>query len=234
MPEINPRKVLVFTGAGVSAESGVPTFRDTNGLWANYDHMLLASTTGWLNHPEAVLDFYNTRRAAMAKVSPNEAHLAIAALERAYEVVVITQNIDNLHEQAGSTNVLHLHGQIDWAKGSNAASSRIFIGSSPIALGQLCAEGTQLRPDVVWFGETPHHMEAAKQHFSTAAKVLVVGTSLSVQPAAGLLKHARGRAEKRIVNTQYAKPPWGYRLKVGLATVEVPAIVEGWLKESSY
>ena len=165
----------------------------------------------------------------MSTAAPNAAHLAIAALEKSYEVVVITQNIDNLHEQAGSSHVLHLHGQIAWARSSIEPHSRIEIGAQPIELGQLCPAGTQLRPDVVWFGEVPKHLDEAKQHFATAAKVLVVGTSLTVQPAAGLLSRARGRAEKRIVNTIWSKPPWGYHIRVGLATEEVPNICYEWL-----
>ena len=129
-------KIVIFTGSGISAESGISTYRGTEGLWANYDRAYLASIRGWRDDRRLVLDFYNARRTSMSAAVPNEAHLAIAALEQSYDVVVITQNIDNLHEQAGSTNVLHLHGQIDWARGSETSEYRQHIGAQPIEIGR--------------------------------------------------------------------------------------------------
>lgn len=226
---INPRKIVVFTGAGVSAESGLQTFRDANGLWNNYPVSLVATPQGWLNDPELVLDFYNQRRAELDKVEPNPAHIAIAALEEKYDVVVITQNVDNLHERAGSSQVIHLHGELTKAR-STFDDQVQEIGSKPIKLGDLCPNGHQLRPHIVWFGEEVPFIELCRQHFQTAARVLIVGSSLSVFPAAGLLKHARYHAEKVVVSMEVDKLPFGYKFLRGKAGSLVPVICENWLK----
>lgn len=229
---INPRKIVVFTGAGVSAESGLQTFRDANGLWNNYPVSLVATPQGWLSDPEFVLDFYNQRRAELDKVEPNPAHIAIAALEEKYEVVVITQNVDNLHERAGSSQVIHLHGELTKAR-STFDNQVQDIGYNPIKLGDLCPKGYQLRPHIVWFGEEVPFIDICRQHFQTAARVLIVGSSLSVFPAAGLLKHARYQAEKQVVSMEVDKLPFGYKFLRGKAGSLVPVICENWLKRQS-
>ncbi|SHG65819.1 Sir2 family NAD-dependent protein deacetylase [Massilia sp. CF038] len=231
-PEVQPNKIVVLSGSGLSAESGLPTFRDSNGLWNQYAWHEVASPEGWQARPEAVLAFYNERRAKAAAVAPNAAHRAIAALEQAYEVVVVTQNVDDLHERAGSTNILHVHGELIYARGTSDARLRYRIDAAPITLGQLCEHGTQLRPDIVWFGEPTQFMEEARAHVASAAKVLVVGTSLSVYPAAGLVKAARGRAEKVLNCLDFDKVPFGYTFMQGKATEVVPALVNTWLNQA--
>ena len=152
-------KIAILSGSGLSAESGLPTFRDAAGLWRQHSWQDLASPEGWRANPALVLEFYNERRARAWSAQPNAAHLAIAALERKYEVVVVTQNVDALHERAGSTTVLHVHGELSYARGTGPARQRYRIDGAPIELGQLCEEGTQLRPDIVWFGEETQFME---------------------------------------------------------------------------
>lgn len=229
--EIQTNKIVVLSGAGISAESGIPTFRDANGLWHNYSWEAVASPSGWRAHPEVVLEFYNERRLQAAEAQPNAAHLALAELESAYEVVVITQNVDDLHERAGSSNVIHVHGQLNHARGTSEARRRYRIDAAPIQLGQLCEDGTQLRPDIVWFGEDVEYLEESRKHIATAAKVLVVGTSLTVFPAASLVKAARGRAEKILVALAMDKLPHGFRFMRGKASSIVPFLCQGWLAE---
>jgi len=231
-PEVLPNKLVVFSGSGVSAESGLPTFRDANGLWNSYSWEEVSSPDGWKKNPEAVLAFYNERRLKAWHAAPNAAHIAIASLEAAYKVVVITQNVDELHERSGSSKVIHVHGEIAYARGTSEARKRYRIEGSPIAIGQLCEEGSQLRPDVVWFGENVEFLEEAKSHIATAGKVLVVGTSLSVFPVASLVKAARGRAEKVIVSLEVTKPPYGYTFIRGKATEAVPLLASKWLAEA--
>lgn len=231
-PEIQPNKIVVLSGSGLSAESGLPTFRDSNGLWNEYAWHEVASPQGWEARPEAVLAFYNERRLKASKAVPNAAHLAIASLEAAYEVVVITQNVDELHELAGSTKIIHLHGQLAYARGTSCSPKRYRIGSAPISLGQLCEDGTQLRPDIVWFGENTQHIDEARQHVASAAKVLVVGTSLTVHPAASLVKVARGRAEKVINCLDIGRVPFGFTFLRGNATSVIPMLTEEWLSEA--
>ena len=158
------QRVVVLSGSGLSAESGLPTFRDSAGLWNQYDWRELASPEGWHRHPQVVLAFYNERRARAWAAHPNAAHLAIFALEREFDVVVITQNVDSLHERAGSTRVLHVHGELAFARGTGGNRRRYRIDGAPIELGQTCEDGTQLRPDIVWFGEETQHMEEASEH----------------------------------------------------------------------
>jgi len=232
-PELQPNKIVVLSGSGVSAESGLPTFRDSGGLWRTYSWQEVASPEGWKLRPEAVLDFYNERRLKAWQASPNAAHLAIASLEAAYEVVVITQNVDELHERAGSRNVIHVHGQLAYARGTSEARKRYRIDDSPIELGQLCEDGTQLRPDIVWFGEEVEFFEEARHHVATAARVLVVGTSLSVFPVASLVRVARGRAEKVLVAFEVEKRPYGYSFLQGKATEVLPKLADRWLREAT-
>lgn len=227
---IDPNKIVVFTGAGVSAESGLKTFRDSNGLWNNYSIEQVATPQAWRANPELVLDFYNMRRNELNHVEPNPAHIAIAQLEKQYDVVVITQNVDNLHERAGSTKVIHVHGELTKARsiGDNAVYD---IGTKPIALGDLCPNGHQLRPHIVWFGEEVLFIDECREHLQTANKVLGIGSSLTVFPAAGLLKQARFNAEKIIVSMEVDKIPFGYKFLRGKAASLVPVICENWIKK---
>lgn len=229
--EVRSNKIAVLSGSGVSAESGLPTFRDSNGLWNSYSWQEVASPEGWKIRPEAVLEFYNERRNKAWLAEPNLAHKAIAELENHFEVVVITQNVDSLHERAGSTNVIHLHGELAYARGTSAIPKRYMIGGGPIEIGQLCEDGTQLRPDIVWFGEQLNNFEIARSHFETAATVLVVGTSLSVFPAASLVKYARGRADKVFVSLEIDKKPFGFKCLRGTATNLVPVICRDWVRK---
>lgn len=229
--DIRTNKIVVFTGAGISAESGIKTFRDSDGLWENVPVELVASPSGWHHDPALVLDFYNQRRNEIFAAQPNAAHLAIAELEKHFEVVIITQNIDNLHERAGSSQVIHVHGEITKAQSSLDSSITYDIGDSPILMGQKCELNSQLRPHIVWFGEMPLRLDEAKTHLRDAAYVLVVGTSLVVEPAASLLKKARYRAKKVIVTLQLDKIPFGYQLLRGKASSLVPSVCQDWAKE---
>jgi len=192
------RKIAVLTGAGVSAESGISTFRDSNGLWENYNVEDVASIEGWYRNPGLMLDFYNARRRQLAEVKPNAAHLAIAALENDYDVTVITQNVDNLHERAGSTRIIHLHGELTKVRPEDCCNEQdgfseesVFdIGYDEIHLGDKAPDGAQLRPHIVWFGEAVPKMEQAINAVEKADIMLIVGTSLQVYPAAGLYRYA--------------------------------------------
>lgn len=183
------KNIVVLTGAGVSAESGIATFRDAGGLWEGHDVMEVASPEGWRANPELVLDFYNKRRAQLKEVEPNKAHHCIAALERNYKVQVITQNVDDLHERAGSTQVLHLHGELLKARSSTNASD-IRDWTEDITTTDKCAAESQLRPHIVWFGEEVPAMDVAMELMQNADAVIIVGTSLQVYPAAGLMNFA--------------------------------------------
>jgi len=230
-PDIQPNKIAVLTGAGVSAESGLPTFRDSNGLWNSYSWQEVASPEGWRVRPEAVLEFYNERRQKAWRASPNAGHEAIASLEAAFEVVVVTQNVDELHERAGSHHVIHLHGELAYARGTSAARRRYRIEGEPLSMGQLCEDGTQLRPDIVWFGEEVQFFEEARAHVASAARVLVVGTSLSVFPAASLVTVARARAQKVLVSLEMERLPYGFEFLRGKAAEVLPALAAKWLEE---
>jgi NAD-dependent deacetylase len=223
-------KVVVFSGAGVSAESGLKTFRDMGGLWKEYAIGDVASPEGWRRNPSAVLDFYNERRRAVLAAEPNAAHIAIARLQDAFDVVVITQNIDDLHKRAGSRNVIHVHGEILKARSSIDPSLIYSLNKPTIELGELCEKGSQLRPDVVWFGEEVRHMDVSVEHFSTAPRIITVGTSLTVFPAAGLVKNARSSAEKYLISPEPQKVPYGFRFLRGQAATVVPHVVTCWLE----
>ncbi len=192
------KKIVVLTGAGVSAESGITTFRDSDGLWENHKVEDVASIEGWYRNPAMVLDFYNQRRAQLAEVKPNAAHLAIADLEKEYDVTVVTQNVDNLHERAGSTRIIHLHGELTKVRPENCCNEMdgfseetVFdIGAGPVHISDLAPNGAQLRPHIVWFGEAVPKIEAAIDAVEAADMLLIVGTSLQVYPAAGLYRYA--------------------------------------------
>lgn len=208
----------------------MPTFRDANGLWRNHDWRQLASPDGWRKHPELVLEFYNERRAQAAAAQPNAAHRALAELESKYEVVVVTQNVDDLHERAGSTRIVHLHGQLTWARGTSPRRLRRHIGAAPIRMGDLCEDGSQLRPDIVWFGEAVPAMDEAAEEVADADKVLVVGTSLTVYPAASLTEYARADAEKVLCSPEIEALPRGYEWLRGTAVTTIPGLVRRWLE----
>lgn len=227
---MHKEKIVVLTGAGISAESGLSTFRDSGGLWENYSVYEVATPEGWDANPELVLEFYNQRRGKVAGASPNAAHRALARLEKKFEVIIITQNVDNLHERAGSTQVVHLHGEITKARSTADPNLIIEIGSKDLVLGDLCEHGSQLRPHIVWFGESVQHLEEATSHVEQAEKVLVVGTSLSVYPAAGLVDNCRPTAEQILVAPEVDRVPAGFQFYPGKATEFVPRIVENWLK----
>lgn len=197
MPDL---KIVVISGAGISAESGLSTFRDAGGLWEGYEINEVASIQGWEKDPENVLDFYNLRRKQAAEAQPNAAHKALADLEEHFEVSIVTQNVDDLHERAGSTQVLHLHGELKKARSVEDESIVIDIGSDPIKLGDTAKDGAQLRPHVVWFGEMVPMIEPAAIEVSTADILIVVGTSLVVYPAAGLIDYAIPIIPKYIVD----------------------------------
>ena len=192
------KKIVVLTGAGVSAESGISTFRDSDGLWENFRVEDVASIEGWYRDPAVVMDFYNQRRAQLSEVRPNAAHLAIADLEKEYDVTVVTQNVDNLHERAGSTKIIHLHGELTKVRPENCCNEMdgfseetVFdIGTEPVHIGDLAPNGAQLRPHIVWFGEAVPKIEAAIDAVEAADILLIVGTSLQVYPAAGLYRYA--------------------------------------------
>lgn len=180
------KKVVVLTGAGISAESGISTFRDSNGLWENHDIMEVASPKGWKANPELVLNFYNLRRRQLKEVQPNSAHYFLKDLEEKYKVVIITQNVDDLHERAGSSKVIHLHGELRKAR-SERSEDLILDWEDDINPGDLADDGAQLRPHIVWFGEMVPMMETAIQEVESADMMLVIGTSLQVYPAASLI-----------------------------------------------
>lgn len=181
------KKLAVLTGAGISAESGIKTFRDSGGLWEEYDVMDVASIDGWNKNQKLVLEFYNQRRRQLETVEPNTAHRILAELEKDFDVNVITQNVDNLHERAGSTNVLHLHGLLTQARSMIDPSLVYDIGCNDIQMGQTCELGSQLRPNIVWFGEAVPLIPTAAELIEQADILAVVGTSLNVYPAAGLV-----------------------------------------------
>lgn len=183
------KKVIVLTGAGISAESGISTFRDSDGLWEHYRVEDVATHEAYLHNPELVLDFYNERRRQLFKAQPNEGHRQLVRLENCYDVHIITQNIDNLHEQAGSSQVLHLHGELTKARSDHNPNLIIDIGERDIRLGDKAPDGTQLRPHIVWFGEAVPNIEPAATLCEQADFFVVIGTSMNVYPAAGLIHY---------------------------------------------
>ena len=183
------KNIVVLSGAGMSAESGISTFRDKNGLWENHDIMEVASPEGWRKNPQLVLEFYNQRRRQLRQVDPNEGHLLLAKLESQYHIDIVTQNVDNLHERAGSTRVLHLHGELTKVR-SVADEHTLYEQFDDLQWGDTDAHGTQLRPHIVWFGEEVPAIEEAIPLLAKADLVLVIGTSMQVYPAAGLLDYA--------------------------------------------
>ncbi|MCK0109349.1 NAD-dependent deacylase [Flavobacteriaceae bacterium S0825] len=182
------KHIVVLTGAGISAESGIKTFRDADGLWEGHDVMEVASPQGFAANPELVLDFYNQRRKQLFEVQPNHAHKALANLEKDYNVTIVTQNVDDLHERAGSSNVLHLHGELLKVR-STYDEFDIRVWKHDLVLGDVCSKGHQLRPHIVWFGEAVPMIEKAVDICQTADVLIIIGTSMQVYPAASLMHY---------------------------------------------
>jgi NAD-dependent deacetylase len=194
------KKLIVLTGAGVSAESGISTFRDSNGLWENHDIMDVASPQGWKKNRSLVLNFYNQRRKQLQDCIPNEAHLTLAELENHLDVHIITQNVDNLHERAGSSSILHLHGELAKAQSSLDPSLIYPLEHWEIMEGDQCEKGSQLRPFIVWFGEEVPMMIPAIDLAKSADYFLILGTSLQVYPAASLIDFVPYSAKKYLID----------------------------------
>ncbi|RLZ07317.1 SIR2 family NAD-dependent protein deacylase [Faecalibacter macacae] len=188
------KKIVVLTGAGISAESGISTFRDANGLWENHDIMEVASIEGWNANPQLVLDFYNVRRAQLKSVKPNSAHYFLANLDSNHDVTIITQNVDDLHERGGSSKIIHLHGELNKVR-SVRNDEVTFDCTENIFLGDLAKDGGQLRPHIVWFGEMVPMMDAAIEETLQADIFIIIGTSLQVYPAASLLDYTKTDAK---------------------------------------
>ena len=182
------KKIVVLTGAGISAESGIRTFRDSNGLWEGHDVMEVASPQGWHNNKELVLDFYNQRRKQLLQVKPNNAHNLLVQLEKQYNVEIITQNVDDLHERAGSTNVLHLHGELFKVR-SISNENLVYTWTKDLKIGDNCESGSQLRPHIVWFGEAVPMLNKAIEITKKANILVIIGTSMQVYPAASLIHY---------------------------------------------
>ncbi|MFY0598852.1 MAG: NAD-dependent deacylase [Cyclobacteriaceae bacterium] len=194
------KKIVVLTGAGISAESGIRTFRDAGGLWEGHDVMEVASPEGWRKNRPLVLDFYNQRRKQALTAQPNAGHVELANLEKDFEVVIVTQNVDNLHEKAGSTNVLHLHGELFKVRSSFDENLIYDLDGWELKEGDKCEKGSQLRPHIVWFGEMVPMMEPAIEQAMQADIFMVVGTSLLVYPAAGLMNYTSDEVPKFIID----------------------------------
>jgi NAD-dependent deacetylase len=227
--------LVVLTGAGISAESGLKTFRDSDGLWEEYDVMEVASYSGWLRNPSLVMDFYNKRRSQLKNAQPNAAHYAIAELENKYDVHVITQNVDDLHERAGSTNVLHLHGELTKVRSVKYPELVYTIGYNDVKLGDLCEKGEQLRPHIVWFGEEVPLIERAAEIVSQASYLLIIGTSMQVYPAAGLIHFKPEHCTVYIIDPKadntYSSNTHIIKEKAGKA---VPMLVKQLLTNTTY
>lgn len=193
-------KVVCFSGAGMSAESNLSTFRDAGGLWEKNRIEDVATPDAWQRNPERVLNFYNQRRKQLFTVEPNAAHLALAELEKIIDLRIITQNVDNLHERAGSSNVMHVHGELMKAQSELDPSYVVELEDWQLQIGDKCPRGGQLRPHVVWFGEPVEKMEAAYQLVAKADLLLVVGTSLEVYPAAGLVTSVNPHVTKLLID----------------------------------
>lgn len=184
-------RIVVLTGAGISAESGIKTFRDSGGLWEEYDIMEVATYEAWQRNRDLVIEFYNQRRKQLHEVEPNAAHYALVKLEEKYDVQIVTQNVDDLHERAGSKNVMHLHGELKKVRSTVDEELVYELDGWELKVGDKCEKGSQLRPHIVWFGEPVPMIYEAAQLTSTADILIVIGTSLNVYPAAGLVGYAK-------------------------------------------
>ncbi|MDM1296367.1 NAD-dependent deacylase [Sphingobacterium sp. N143] len=228
------KNIVILTGAGISAESGIPTFRDANSLWEGHDVMEVASLAGWKKNPSLVQEFYNLRRKAASSAKPNAAHLALKKLESVYHVTIVTQNVDLLHEQAGSSHIIHLHGRLDQAKSSIDDRLIYPVLGNEIRMGDLCEKGSQLRPNIVWFGEAVPEIEHAMTQVSKADILLIIGTSLQVYPAAGLKEFAPTHCRIYLIDQKI--PEIMVLNKVHcveeVATIAVPILVDQLLEQA--
>ncbi|MEJ7780436.1 MAG: NAD-dependent deacylase [Daejeonella sp.] len=225
------KKAVVLTGAGISAESGLKTFRDAGGLWEGHNIYDVATPEAWRRDPELVQQFYNERRRAVLEASPNAAHYALVKLEEKFDVTIITQNIDDLHERAGSSNILHLHGIITKAQSDKIASLTYTIPGWELKMGEFCEFGSQLRPHVVWFGEAVPMIEQAAAICYAADIFIVIGTSLQVYPAAGLIDLIPDNASKFLVDLHDSgKSGKDIEKIIERSSVGVPMLVEKLLK----
>ncbi|MDB5115041.1 MAG: cobB [Mucilaginibacter sp.] len=226
------KKIVVLTGAGISAESGLRTFRDSDGLWEGYDIQEVATPQAWDWNPILVQDFYNMRRKDVLETKPNAAHYALAMLEQQYEVTIITQNIDDLHERAGSTNVLHLHGIITRSQSSIDPELTYPIEGWELKMGEVCELGSQLRAHVVWFGEDVPMITPSLKICADADIFILVGSSLAVYPAAGLINYVPGNVTKYIVDPNIPDVRLNNLIKIEKkATVGVPELVNRLMQE---
>ena len=222
------KNFVVFTGAGISAESGLGTFRDSGGLWDNYKIEDVATPEAFQKNPGLVLEFYNIRRRQLLSATPNDAHYALNKLQENFNLQIITQNIDDLHERSGSNNVLHLHGKLRQSK-STLDNKLYEIDGSELVLGDLCPNGGQLRPNVVWFGEAVPKMDKAIEIVKTAEIFIIVGTSLNVYPAASLIHYTSNSCQKYIIDPNAAEEN-GISAIRQKASVGVPKLVDQILK----
>lgn len=230
---VNMKRIVVLTGAGISAESGIKTFRDADGLWEGHDVMEVASPLGWEKNKELVLDFYNQRRKQLLKVQPNAAHLALVELEEKFDVQIITQNIDDLHERAGSKHVIHLHGELLKAR-STFDENLVMDWKKDICIGDYCEHNHQLRPHVVWFGEAVPMFQTAAGIAETADIVIVIGTSMQVYPAAGIVDFAPAKAPVFFIDPKPTIRESGNIEIIEKKAVEgVPMLVQQLLKEET-
>ena len=222
------KTLVVFSGAGMSAESGLKTFRDSDGLWENHNVYDVATPEAWERDPEMVLKFYNDRRKQVRVAEPNKAHVALGKLEQKYNVSIITQNIDDLHERAGSTHVIHLHGEVNKARSSVDSSLVYELDHWEMKMGDTCEKGFQLRPHIVWFGEAVPMIEKAIPIVEMADVVMVIGTSLSVYPAAGLLNYATSSSQKYYIDPKGYEGDNHYPIEMikETAGVGVPRLVD--------
>lgn len=225
------KNVVVLTGAGISAESGLSTFRDADGLWEGHDVMQVASPIGWEQNRELVLDFYNQRRRQLKEVEPNPAHKALKELENKYEVHIITQNVDDLHERAGSKNVIHLHGELRKVR-STFDENLVMDWEEDLNTGDFCEHNHQLRPHVVWFGEAVPMMEPAMEITGKADILMIIGTSMQVYPAAGLLYYVPGGTPVYFIDPRPSvKETSHLEIYAEKASTGVPKVVEKLLKQ---
>ena len=225
-------KLVVFTGAGISAESGIKTFRDSGGLWEEFDINEVATPQAWEKNKPLVLDFYNKRRKQVLEAQPNKAHYALVELEQKYDVQIITQNIDDLHERAGSKKVLHLHGEITKSRSTAEPSLVYKIKNAEILIGDKCEKGSQLRPHIVWFGEAVPMMDMANLMAEKADIFMVVGTSMAVYPAAGLIDYSPQQIPKYLIDPSDVKINGISNLTIikEKASVGLPMLVKELLK----
>lgn len=200
---MNKKHIVVFSGAGISAESGLSTFRDSGGLWENNKIEDVATPDAWIKNPSRVLEFYNLRFQQLSRVLPNKAHLEIAKLESNFNVSIVTQNVDDLHERAGSTKVIHLHGELKSCRCSKNLDETYPMPSHGLEIGMNCPDGHQLRPNIVWFGEAVPNIDLAHEVITTADYLIIIGTSLNVYPAAGLIHFTNDNCKTLLIDPNY-------------------------------